>query len=167
MTVPATWLRHRPLARRIAREFYLPGADRQDVEQEALIGLWDAAQRFNGHGEFRLFAAMVIRRRLASVLRAALAEKHLPLTRAVRVAADDDTGRTVAYVELLPAGDEHDPERVLLAREQWERLRAATATLTPVEREALELAVAGEPYAQSKRLDNAVVRARRKLREAA
>lgn len=165
MTVASLFTRHRPLATRVARDFYLPGSEHQDVEQEALIGLWDAAQRFNGTGDFKAFAGMVIRRRLSSVLRAALAEKHRPLTRSVRVTRDDDTGEHVDYVEILPSTD--DPVAVLLAREQWERLCVAARTLTPVEREALELAIAGEPYAQSKRLDNAAVRARRKLRAAA
>lgn len=38
------WEKHRSLATGIARSFYVPGAERQDVEQEALIGLWDAAR---------------------------------------------------------------------------------------------------------------------------
>jgi hypothetical protein len=42
--VPALWTKHRHIARIEASEWHLPGSERQDVEQEALIALWQAAR---------------------------------------------------------------------------------------------------------------------------
>lgn len=151
MTAASLFARNRGLAVAISRAFYLPGSERQDVEQEAMIGLWVAARTWDpGRGvPFKPFAALVIRRRLVGCVQAALRGKHAILTDADR----EDV--------VLVAGD--DPERVVIARDTLQRMVAAVAGLTPIEREALTLIANGEPYTQSKRLNNAAQRARRKL----
>lgn len=166
MTAPELFTKHRRIARAIARDFYLPGSEREDVEQEAMIGLWFACRSYDAEtgASFASFAALVIRRRLTSLLVAALRGKHEPLTRSVRTALLED-GTEVAIVDVLAGG--RDPFEVVVAREAFERLCAATGRLTKLERQALDVVLAGEPYSHEKRLDNAVVRTRRKLREAA
>ena len=57
MTAPALWTKHRGIARGIARDFFLPGADRDDVRQEADIALWEAATHYRQElGPFPTFA---------------------------------------------------------------------------------------------------------------
>ena len=161
MTRTGLYEKHVPLALAVARDFYLPGAQQQDVEQEARIALWIATGDHNpARGPFLPFARLVVRRRLVSILKAALAEKHRPLNEAVLHAVDDD-GNEVSIVDTLPGG--RDPLELVLARESWDRICAAASRLSDVEREALELVVAGEPYRGNKRIDNAVQRARKRL----
>lgn len=60
-----------------------------------------------------------------------------------------------------------DTERVVVARETLARMVAAVAGLSPLEREALARVANGDPYSGEKSIDNALVRARHKLRKAA
>jgi RNA polymerase sigma factor (sigma-70 family) len=124
MTVSALWTRHRPLAYGIARDYFLPGAERQDVEQEALVGLWIAAKEWDRAkgASFRTFARVVIERRLASLVRTATAEKNRVLT---------DSERDTAQLELFEAPD---LERVVLARERLAELMADGPALVRQER---------------------------------
>lgn len=152
MTVTGLFTRNQGLARSIAREFYLPGSEAQDVEQEAMIGLWIAARGWDREREasFPTFARQVIRRRLITLLRTAMLGEHALLTDASR----DD-------IELA---DGPDLERIVVARETLGRLRLAVTSLTPLERLALGQAING--YPQSKQQSNAAWRARRHLRQA-
>ena len=165
MTVPALWTKHKPLAVAIASGYSLPGAERQDLEQEALIGLWIAAGKWRPDGEasFRTFAALVIRRRLSTLVKAAMRSRQRALNESLRVATSED-GVDVLIVDLLPGG--RDPLEIVVARDVFERVCVAARGLSAVELEALERSVAGEPLVV-KRLDNGLTRARRKLREAA
>lgn len=159
---------HRSLARIIAREFFIPGADRQDVEQEALIGLWVAARDFRPDRGmlFRSFANMVIRRRLSTRVRLALAHQHRPLNESVRVLEGED-GDADDALDFIPGG--RDPLEVLIERERLAAVMEAFGSLTDLEREAL-LRFANNEHGDrghDKRTDNARQRARAKLRAAA
>lgn len=146
---------HRLLAYRVARDYWLPGADRDDVRQIALIALWEAARCYRpGIGTFPSFAETVIRRRLCSAVRAARREKRQVLTDAAR---EDVLSRVTSN---------EDPARTVELRDDLARLAAVMRTLSPVEREGMRRVVNELPYVGRKDLDNGVQRARRKLRAA-
>jgi len=160
------WSRNRGLARSIAAGYFWPGAERQDIVQEAEIGLWIAARAWDpaGTATFKTFAALVIHRRLTTLLKSALRERQRALNEAMRAVVNDD-GDEVALVELVP--DQFDTERVVVARDTLARLVAALEHLSPLERAAVARAANGERYAGEKNIDNALTRARIKLRKAA
>ena len=151
MTAPALWMKHRGLATLISRGYYIPGSDRDDVEQEALIALWVACKAYSpAEGvPFTSFASIVIKRRLASCLKYASRPSRLALSQA-----------------------ERDLERVQAREEQagrielWEIVEASRS-LTLLERTAVHRFVVGTYDCRDKQMDNALTRARRKLREAA
>jgi RNA polymerase sigma factor (sigma-70 family) len=155
LTVAALYTKHRSLAGKLARHYDVPGCEAQDVRQEAEIALWIAARNWDPeHGApFGAFATVVIRRRLSSVLRAALAQKSQLLSQA------DRDG-----IVLLQAHTD-DVERISVDRERLRRIVDGVARLSPNEREGIRVLLNGET--QSKRTSNAVQRARHKLREAA
>lgn len=155
MTTTALWTNHRRIAYSVARQYRIPGAGCDDVEQESLIGLWIAARTFRSDrgATFSTFAHLVIHRRLSTLVRLAVSGRHAILTNAAREDGD--------YVQIC-GGDE--PDRVVIARDLLERIIAATETLTATERDALMRAVNDEPIA-TKTEDNARWRARRKIRE--
>ena len=158
---------HVPVALRVARDFYLPGGDRQDVEQEARIALWLAARTYNGQGSFAGWATFVVRRTLITKLRSAQREKHRPLTEALRTALVDDGEKIeeVPIVDTIIGG--RDPLDVVIAREQLAAVARAIRELTPLERAALDGVLAGvEPRRGDHRLDNSIRRARKKIRAA-
>lgn len=115
MTVPALWTKHRQIAYGVANQYFLQGADREDVEQEALVALWLAARDYDpARGPFKPYAALWVHRRLQDKVKAAGRLKHRQLTFAVSL---DD----VAPIE--------DPKLdVPRAVEARERLREAAAS---------------------------------------
>ena len=147
------------LAYAVAQGFYFPGADSDDVRQEALVGLlrglrnWDPAR--NEAAGLRPWLAVCIRRHLVSALDKSRRVKRGPLNEALRELEPDD--RTLAGLRGSTAGTASSS------------LSALLAPLTPVERRAVVGVACGMAYAelgQSKSVDNALKRARQKLRAA-
>lgn len=154
MTVVRDWTKHRRVAEIIAREFYFPGQDHNDVEQEALIGLWIAARTFDGQGRFVAWANIVIRRRLITMMNKALTPKYRLLT---------DAGRE----EFVLAAGGVEPERIAIDRERLARVTAALDGLSAKERRAVAAHLNGAPSKMTRSHDSALTRARRKLEEVA
>lgn len=147
MTVAARWTKYRPLALKISASYFIPGQEAEDVRQEALVALWVAASEYDKErGTFPPFARVVIHRRLQEVVRQANTGKHLALTEAAR---DFD----------VPAPDVHIDGRL-------GRMLDALPALSDLERRALAASLNGQPIG-SKQHDNALQRARTKLRRAA
>jgi RNA polymerase sigma factor (sigma-70 family) len=141
--------RHQPLLDAHARRYFLPGADHDDILQEARIAFAKAvwSYRPDAGASFRTFAALCVTRQLASALTAARRHKHLALSEASR---GDDAERAW---ELLPDRADGPAERVL-ARERRDELRAAGASLSALswapglQREAAEGRTWSSPQAR-------------------
>lgn len=157
-------LRYTRLVRACARPLFLAGGDQEDLVQEGMIGLVDAIRTYSpsGGASFQSFAALCVRRRMVSAVRAASARKHAPLNDSVSI---DDPPLPV----LQAVGS--NPEAELIGREGMrEFMTALRGALTSVEREVLELYLAGSSYQEISRrigkpvksVDNAVQRIRRK-----
>jgi RNA polymerase sporulation-specific sigma factor len=153
------------MLRREARRITVPGADRDDVAQEALLALYLAVLAYDGERAFAPLAVTVVRRRLAAILKAGLAGKHRALND-LRLEQTDAHGAPLA--DTLPDRRLGPFERAE-QRERLGRITAAARCLTPLERHALAGLLAGASYEQlgpPKTIDNALQRARRRLREA-
>jgi RNA polymerase sporulation-specific sigma factor len=159
------------LARGIARRlgWHLPGAELEDLEQEACLGLLLAARGYRAGTDvpFPAFAAICVRRRLSDALRGASSRRQQPLTWARRSLRNSE-GEELELAQLLP--DPIGLEQLLEARERLRAIVAAAGRLTPLERRALFGLAAGYSYAELgdglKRVDNAIQSGRRKLRAA-
>lgn len=160
---------HLGLAYRIADQKWIAGHDSGDVRQEACLGLLEAARCFEEEGpaSFATFARQVIERRLADrmkhVSRASRWCGQMPLSLDETIEVDDLEASNLH--DLVPS--DVDVVRQAEARAEVRRLSAAMAALTATERDALHMVTNGIPYRSHKRTDNAIQRARRKLREAA
>jgi RNA polymerase sporulation-specific sigma factor len=169
--------RYRRFARSKARGYFLVGADRDDVEQEALIGLYKAARDFRPEHEssFRAFADLCITRQIITAIKAATRHKHQALNQYVSISGgrpDDDGGERPVDELLRPHHHGLDPADELVAAE---RLRATRARLAEVlsrfEVDVLSLYVEGRTYQEIgdqldrhvKAIDNALQRIKRKL----
>jgi DNA-directed RNA polymerase specialized sigma24 family protein len=130
----AAVLEHDPYFHWVARRFYAPGYEREDLVQEARIAAWLAPP-----GLERLAA----RRRLIEIVR---------------------RSRRGGRPELCAPVDVQDSGDILDLVAARERLRGIlSAPLSDLEQVALGRVIRGEPYRHEKRLDNALQRARRKL----
>jgi RNA polymerase sporulation-specific sigma factor len=162
---------HAGLARGIAHRlgWYLPGAEIEDLEQEALLALLVAARDYRSSGgcPFAAFAAIVVRRRLSDALEWANSRRQAPLTEARRHFRNSE-GEELELAEQLP--DPIGLEQLLEAREELRRLLDAARALTELERRATLGLAGGYSYEElggpPRRLDNAIQRGRSKLRAA-
>lgn len=167
--------RYRRFARSRSRSYFLMGGDAEDLEQEALIGLYKAVRDYRPEHEvaFRPFAELCITRQLLSAIKTANRQKHQPLNTSVSIhgSRDDDEGHSLE--ERLPAPSAtEDPLERLVGDEQVEALaRSMASDLSELETRVLKLYVAGRSYVEiaeevgrhAKSVDNAVQRIKRKL----
>lgn len=147
---------HLDVAYRLADRYFLPGGDRDDLRQEAALALIEAARVYDpATGPFVALAVTVVRRRLFDRMKAE--------QRGGKRALNESAGGDVLHL----AAASHDVHAVVEQRLELQRIRRAAASLTVLERDSMGACLRGEPYYLTAQGDNAVQRARRKLREAA
>jgi len=157
-----------------------PGCEREDLAQEARIGLLAAIRAWRPErGPFPAFASHCVRIQALLAVKAAARHKHQFLTRAVSLnheyggdVTSSGEPRALALLDALPAtGTGTDPEMRLLVSEQLRAFVAAVPSLTERERRALAGRLDGRSYAElgriiggsRKAVSHAADRARRKL----
>lgn len=161
--------RHDRLCRAIANDFFHPSLERDDLVQHARIGAFNACRDYQAAaGPFRPFLTLCVRREVMTALNTARRGKQQPLNDSIREAVIDDQPLPVLDTITDPNAD---PADVYVHRQRVRALVAAFSTLTPRERHWLVFAINGGEYHRratgTKSSENAVDRARRKLREAA
>lgn len=144
--VPALYTRNLALVGEVAASWFLPGADREDVLQEARVALWLACRGWDSErGPFKPYARMCMHAACRDALRAAGRRKHAVLTGAAR----DDV---LAFVP----GQEAEPGKAA----------DVLAQLSPAEARAVVGRACGLAYEEigdPKTVDNALQRARAKI----
>ncbi|MFP5255574.1 MAG: RNA polymerase sporulation sigma factor SigH [Acidimicrobiia bacterium] len=169
--------RYRRFARAKARNYFLVGADHDDVEQEALIGLYKAARDFRPEhlASFQAFAELCITRQIITAIKTATRQKHQALNQYVSISAprpgDDGGERSVEELIQVHRHDADPADRVIAA-ERFALMRdRLSEVLSGLEIEVLRLYVEGRSYQEIgemldrhvKSIDNALQRIKRKL----
>lgn len=169
--------RYRRFARAKARSYFLVGADHDDVEQEALIGLYKAARDFRPEHQssFRAFAELCITRQIITAIKTATRQKHQALNQYVSISGTrggDEAGER-AVEELIHVHRQgSDPADRIVADERFGAMRDRMAeVLSSLEVDVLTLYVEGKSYQEIgdhlgrhvKSIDNALQRIKRKL----
>src|SRR5213082_1363888 len=117
--------KYRGFARSKARSYFLVGADREDIVQEGMIGLYKAVRDFNPEMQtsFRAFAELCITRQVITAIKTATRQKHGPLNNYVSfsrpVLTDDEGERCLG--DMLPVMAVSDPADLVISAE---RIRA-------------------------------------------
>jgi RNA polymerase sporulation-specific sigma factor len=168
--------RYRRFARAKSRGYFLVGGDADDIEQEALIGLYKAARDFRPEHQasFRAFAELCITRQIITAIKTATRQKHQPLNQYVSISgvrgSDDPGERSVEDLLTLHHGT--DPADRVVSGERMDSLRASMQELlSGLEVDVLKLYVEGKSYQEIgeqlgrhvKSIDNALQRIKRKL----
>lgn len=163
------------LVRAKVKSYFLVGAERDDLIQIGMIGLWEAITDYrpDRHTSFACFAKVCIQRQMISAIKTATRQKQVPLNSSVSLEAPptgDEQDRKL--LEMLTSRLETEPERVILGVE-GERIlqRSLRQELSPFEWEVLTEYRTGKSYKEMARglnckiksIDNALSRIRRKL----
>ena len=169
--------RYRRFARAKGRGYFLVGGDSDDIEQEALIGLYKAIRDYmpERQASFRAFAELCITRQIITAIKTATRQKHQPLNQYVSISGSrstDDQQSDRVVEDLLDDSPSSDPADQVVSGERLDSLRGAMAEmLSGLEVDVLRLYVEGKSYQEIgdvlgrhvKSIDNALQRIKRKV----
>jgi len=167
--------KYRNLVRSKVKSYFLVGAEREDLLQVGMIGLWQAIidYRHDKATSFPAFAKVCIHRHIITAIKAATRQKQVPLNSSLslEVPADDEQTEW-SMSDVIQASHESDPERVMVRCEDSRRLRTLLGQMLS-EFEWLVLAgyemgksyreIAIELDCKTKSVDNALMRIKRKV----
>jgi RNA polymerase sporulation-specific sigma factor len=173
--------KYKNLVRNKAKSMYILGADREDLIQEGMIGLFKAVRDYDTgrDASFFTFADLCISRQMYTAVQSAGRQKHTPLNTYISLYADNaESAGEGGEWELLNAISsqlEKSPEELLIDKENVEILeKIIEKELSGFEKQVLDLYLTGMRYSQiakvlgrdGKSTDNALQRIKAKLKKA-
>ena len=167
--------KYRNFVRAKARSYFLIGADREDIIQEGMIGLYKAIRDFRNDklSSFRAFAELCVTRQIITAIKTATRQKHIPLNSYVSLNKpiyDEDSDRTL--LDVLSGSKVSDPEELVISREEFLDIESKMEQiLSDLEWKVLMSYLDGKSYQEIavdlerhvKSIDNALQRVKRKL----
>lgn len=172
--------RYKNMVRSKATALYLVGADKEDLIQEGMIGLFKAIREYNPerNDSFAAFAGLCITRQMYSAIKSSNTKKNQPLNNYISfdvVANAEDAKLSGGGSKGYDVIDywQKSPEESLIDKERSVRLEEEVLTrLSFMEQQVLALYTAGLPYQEiarrmgkdPKAIDNALQRIRKKLK---
>lgn len=158
-------IKYTGMVRAKARGFFLIGGEAEDLIQEGMIGLYSAIGTFRPDGgmSFKNYACVCISRKIIDAVKSSVRQKNLPLNNYVSLSGSD--------FDLIYDSDAE--EAVIRTEDAREFFRKMSGILSDVEFRVVVLYMEGMTYDEissatgktNKSIDNALHRAKRKLRE--
>jgi RNA polymerase sporulation-specific sigma factor len=158
-----------------ARSYFLIGADKEDIIQEGMIGLYKAIRDYRSDklSSFRAFAELCITRQIITAIKTATRQKHIPLNSYVSLNKpmyDEESDRTL--MDVISEQSTLNPEDLIIGREEMGTIEGKLGdVLSELEWEVLTAYLEGQSYHEMaielnrhiKSVDNALQRVKRKL----
>ncbi|WP_438265251.1 RNA polymerase sporulation sigma factor SigH [Clostridium tyrobutyricum] len=158
-----------------AKSYFLIGADKEDIYQEGMIGLYKAIRDFRKDklSSFKAFAELCVTRQIITAIKTATRQKHIPLNTYVSLNKpiyDEESDRTL--LDVLSEAKVADPEELIISREELNHIQNEIGeVLSNLEMEVLMSYLDGKSYQEiacdldrhAKSIDNALQRVKRKL----
>ncbi|MED3836866.1 RNA polymerase sporulation sigma factor SigH [Peribacillus frigoritolerans] len=157
------------------RSYFLVGADKEDLVQEGMIGLYKAIRDFREDkvASFKAFAELCITRQIITAIKTATRQKHVPLNSYVSLDKplyDEESNYTL--MDRISGEKITNPEALFINQEKANDIELKIAELlSDLERSVLTLYMDGQSYVEIseelnthvKSIDNALQRVKRKL----
>ncbi len=157
-----------------AKPFFIVGAEKEDIIQEGMIGLFKAIKGYDIDKDvsFKAFADLCIKRQIMTAIKSSTRQKHIPLNSYLslnKTVFDDEDDRAV--IEMLDMETVPDPLETITNAETYNKLeKKMNEVLSDFEQKVLEKYLEGESYSQIaasldshvKAVDNAVQRIKKK-----
>ncbi len=167
--------KYKNFVRAKAKTYFLVGADKEDIVQEGMIGLFKAIRDFKDDKlvSFKSFAEICVTRQIITAIKTATRQKHMPLNSYVSLnkpVFEDDGERTL--IETINHDTVSDPEMLFISKEELNRIEGKiNEILSPLELEVLHFYLQGKSYQQIagilnkevKSIDNALQRVKKKI----
>ena len=167
--------KYKNFVRSKARSYFLVGADRDDIIQEGMIGLYKATRDFDyeRQASFRAFAELCVTRQIITAIKTATRQKHMPLNSYISLnkpVYTEESERTL--MDMIANVRVSDPEELIITREEFADIeKNMTYLLSELEWHVLLSYLDGKSYQEMagetdrsiKSIDNALQRVKRKL----
>ena len=158
-----------------AKSYFLIGADKEDIYQEGMIGLYKAIRDFNPEKltSFKAFAELCVTRQIITAIKTATRQKHIPLNTYVSLNKpiyEEESERTL--LDVIAGFRMTDPEELFISAEQMDHIQEEISkVLSDLELEVLTSYLDGKSYQEiacdldrhAKSIDNALQRVKKKL----
>ena len=157
-----------------ANKFFMIGAEREDMVQEGMIGLYKAVKSFdlNKQNSFKTFANLCIERQLITAVKNSNRQKHIPLNSSISLNASAyEEGDDTTFIEVLETNATDDPSDIIAQKEYYNFIETKIdESLSGFEKKVLEQYKQGKSYAaiaetletKVKSVDTAIQRIRKK-----
>ncbi len=167
--------KYKHFVRAKTRSYFLIGADREDIFQEGMIGLYKAIRDFKEDkpSSFKAFAELCVTRQIITAIKTATRQKHIPLNSYVSLDKpifDDESDRTL--LDVITGSKVMDPAQLIINQEELMAIEEKMSeVLSELEKQVLMLYLDGRSYQEIsedlnrhvKSIDNALQRVKRKL----
>jgi len=158
-----------------AKSYFLIGADKEDIIQEGMIGLYKAIRDFDATktNSFKGFADICITRQIITAIKTATRQKHIPLNSYISLnkpVYDEESERTL--LDIIATSIVTDPEELIISKEELKHIESKmNELLSDLELQVVEYYLNGKSYQyiadklqrDVKSIDNALQRVKRKL----
>ena len=155
-------------------KYYIVGAEKEDIVQEGMIGLYKAIKNFepDKQASFKSFANMCIERQLITAIKSSNRQKHIPLNSylSLNTSAYENEEDT-ELIDIFDSNTTEDPLDTITKKEYYKTVEdTIDKSLSKFEKQVLEKYIQGESYidiankldAPVKSIDNAIQRIRKK-----
>ena len=157
-------------------KYFIIGAEKEDIVQEGMIGLFKAIKSYNKEKQnsFRSFANICIERQLITAIKSSNRQKHMPLNSYLSLntaAYDNNEDDSVELIDTFDSNTIEDPLETIMKKEYYEQVQNnIEKSLSKFERQVLDRFMKGESYniiakrldSPVKSVDNAIQRIRKK-----
>ncbi len=157
-------------------KYFMIGAEKEDIAQEGMIGLYKAIQSYNPEKQnsFKSFANICIERQLITAIKTSNRQKHMPLNSYLSLntsAYDNNDEGSVELIDTFNSKQSEDPLEMMMQKEHFEEVEnAVNKSLSQFEKQVLDKFMKGKSYVRIaeeldspvKSVDNAIQRIRKK-----
>ena len=166
--------KYKDVVRGKAHIYFIAGADKEDIVQEGMIGIFKAIKGYyeDRHASFNTFAEVCVNRQILTAIKAAQRQKHSPLNNSLSF-SDPIMGQEDQTLEdTLSSNNYSDPEALYILKEDMNYLEESSP-FSDMELRVLNEYIKGRNYSEiaqltgktPKSIYNAIQRIKRKLEE--
>ena len=166
--------KYRDLVNMKVSKYFIIGAEREDIVQEGMIGLYKAVKNYEDdkQNSFKSFANLCIERQLITAIKTSNRQKHMPLNSSLSLNTPAyENEEDVSLIEMFNSKTAEDPLDTITKKEYYELVgNKIDEHLSDFEKKVLTRFAAGESYVKIaekldspvKSIDNAIQRIRKK-----
>lgn len=167
-------LKYKDIVNAKVSKYFIIGAEKEDIIQEGLIGLFKAIKNFDAEKQnsFKSFANLCVERQLISAIKTSNRQKHIPLNSSLSLNNTVyDENDDVAFIDVLDTNFVEDPLDTITKKEYYQFVESKIdKELSDFEKKVLYIYASGESYTSIaekldtpvKAIDNAIQRIRKK-----